>query len=1029
MEEGGCIRGGYRMMVIGCDEQVAPDPEPGDYVTAAQAQQIASASSSQALQQAEDYSDTTLATHEAQTVDVHGIADTADLLTQAAVDGLATEADLSAHETATTGVHGIADTSQLLTQASIDSLATRQELTDHEADTTAVHGIPDTSQLVTQTDLTGLASDADLSAHTSATTSVHGIADTSVLETVTGSQAKANTAQTNAINTAASALSTHSSDTTDVHGITDTALLVTSADLDGYATDADLSTHAADTTAVHGITDTAVLETQSGAQAKATAAQDAAASSLATHAADTTNIHGIADTAALITQTGGDGRYLLQTARGAANGVASLGADSKVPTTQLRLFTLNAKDYGALGNAAAEDATPIQAALNAARDADGGWVVVPPGTYLLGATLRIYDSTRLTLLPGVEFRRNHTGTMILNGDAGQAFGGWTGNGNITIEGGLWNMRGTTAGLTGSAMCISIGHARNVTVRDLEVRDLPGFHAIELNSTKIALVENCRFRGYVDPGSRDFSEAIQLDLAKSADVFGGFGPYDNTVCEDIEIRGCYFGASGTAGTTAWPRGVGSHSATVDTTHRRIRIIDNTFEGMLQYGVVPYAYDDCVISENTMVNCGCGVRARTIIAADAADTTNTSGVQTNASQVMKNLVITNNTIRGTGGADDGILLYGEPSGRIVGATIGDNVVDTVSGSENGIRIFYADQYTVSGNTVRGVGGTGISQEQVIGGVITGNRVFQVSGGSGISCESGANMKISDNTIRDVGVNGVHILGGTDITVTDNDISGASRAAHLTSYGIRASTSCDGLRMVGNKVRLYGSGNESAYGAGITSTCTNVTRFGNDLRGDIGPLDDQSSLPLTTPWDTYDPLGEVMRPAGRWETRPRLRVSTGNSPTSGTLTLVPLWLPRGVTLSQLAFSSTGTAAVTPTNYWFILLSNTRVGLARTADQTTAAWASNTTKALAIAQTTAGAATSYTTTYAGLHYLGVMIAAGTVPTLASEGVVANLHTTDPGFGPTTTAMTTAPTVTGGAFTAAAFGGSQAQLLYGYAT
>ena len=520
--------------------------------------------------------------------------------------------------------------------------------------------------------------------------------------------------------------------------------------------------------------------------------------------------------------------------------------------SSMRIY--NPKVYGALGNGTGNDATAINAALSAASAAGGGWVIVPSGTYMIGSIIRIYGNTRLTLMPGTEFRRNYAGTMLLNGDAAQSLGGYTGHGNILIEGGLWNMRATTSGLTGSAMCISIGHAKGVTIRDLEIRDTPGFHAIELNSTKNALIDNCRFAGYADPGGRDFSEAIQLDLAKSSGVFGGFGPYDNTVCEDVEIRGCYVGPSGTAGTTAWPRGIGSHSATVGTAHHRTRIIGNTFEGLPQYPIVAYAWDDTVIEGNTIKGCGGGIRARSIISADAADSTNLAGVVTNASQTMRNLVIANNTVRDTGSVDDGILLYGESTGRIHNATITGNVVDTVAGGENGIRLFHVEQYTVSGNTIREPGGTAISQEQVFGGTVSGNRLYQ-PGGSGISCDTGQGVTIGPNTMRNLGTNGIHILGGSDIQLLHNLIKGASRSA-AGNYGIRASTAVDGLLVVGNRVRPYGSGNEAAWGLSITNTCTNVRRYGNDLTGSgtSGTVDDQSTTPDINPQDegvlTYTP-----------------------------------------------------------------------------------------------------------------------------------------------------------------------------------
>lgn len=674
----------------------------------------------------------------------------------------------------------------------------------------------------------------------------------------------------------------------------------------------------------------------------------------------------------------------------------------------------------------AQTGAAVQAALNAAQAAGGGWVVVRPGVYLITSTLRIYANTRLTLLPGAEFRRNVSATMLLNGDALQNLSGYTGNGNLIIEGGLWNMRGTTGGLTASAMCISIGHARNVTIRGLEIRDLPGYHGIELNSTKNGLVENCRFRGYVDPGSRDFSEAVQIDLAKGSAEFGGFGPYDNTVCQDIEVRGCYFGASGTAGTTAWPRGVGSHSATVGTRHKRIRIIDNSFEGLLQYAVVNYAYDDTIIADNTISGCGSGIRIRSIISADAADSTNLAGVVTNASQTMSNVAITGNTITGGGSYDDAILLFGESTGRIVGAEITGNIIDTVGASENGIRVQYADQYTVATNTIRSVGGTGISQEQVTGGVVGPNRIYSV-GASGISCDTGTGIQIAGNTVREAGVNGIHVLSGSDIQVQNNYVKGASRTAS-GSWGIRCSTSVDALLITGNKIRKFGSGNEVAAGIGITSTCTNVKRYGNDL-ADTG-LDDASSGTDTSPFDAAGAMDLLIRPSGRFETTSRLRVGTSNTPTSGTLYLVPIWLPKGTVVANITFASAATAAGTPTNWWFSLHNSAKVALARTADQTTAAWAANAKKTLAIAQTTAGAGSSYTTTYTGLHYLGVMIKATTVPSLVSEGSIADFLASDsPGFGGTDAGLSTPPTVSGAGFTAGAFGTGSGILLYGYTT
>jgi polygalacturonase len=513
----------------------------------------------------------------------------------------------------------------------------------------------------------------------------------------------------------------------------------------------------------------------------------------------------------------------------------------------------NPRVYGALGNGTGNDAPFIQDALNDAFAAGGGWVLVPSGTYLLGEILRIYRNTRLTLMPGAELRRNYAGTMLLNGDADQSLGGYTGHGDIIIEGGLWNMRGTTSGLTGSAMCISIGHARNVTIRDLEVRDVPGYHAIELNSTKDALVDNCRFRGYIDPGGRSFSEAVQVDLAKAASVFGGFGPYDNTACEDITVQRCYIGASGTAGTVAWPRGIGSHAATIDRWHKRVKVLGCTIEGGAQYAVGAYAWQDCLIQGNTIVGQGAGFRLWTNDTTDANATTNASGVQTSASQETRGGEVIGNTFRSLTGYDDAILIRGEATGKLTGVNVAGNTVDTTTTSTAGVRLEYAEQCTATGNTIRATNGSGISMVNAVGLAVTGNRIYQ-PGGSGIAAAPATGTQITGNTIREPSSHGIHLQGGSDVQVEDNYIKGASRTAG--SFGIRITTSADGILLAGNKVRTLGSGADAAYGLSITNTCTNIRRYGNDLTGSgtTGPIDDQSTTPDLNPLDsailTYTP-----------------------------------------------------------------------------------------------------------------------------------------------------------------------------------
>jgi hypothetical protein len=182
---------------------------------------------------------TNLSNHEADTMQIHGIADTAALATKTYADNA-----VSTHHQDTTEVHGIGDTAQLATKTYADTA-----VSTHSSDTTSVHGIADTSLLaIASTVATDIAS--AVTAHSDDTTNVHGIADTSALATHTNI--------TDAVNG-------HNSDTTSVHGIADTSALALSANVASDISSA-VSTHNSDTTDVHGIADTSILVTTTGTQ-------------------------------------------------------------------------------------------------------------------------------------------------------------------------------------------------------------------------------------------------------------------------------------------------------------------------------------------------------------------------------------------------------------------------------------------------------------------------------------------------------------------------------------------------------------------------------------------------------------------------------------------------------------------------------------------------------------------------------------------------------------------------------------------
>ena len=143
------------------------------------------------------------------------------------------------------------------------------------------------------------------------------------------------------------------------------------------------------------------------------------------------------------------------------------------------------------------------------------------------------------------------------------------------------------------------------------------------------------------------------------------------------------------------------------------------------------------------------------------------------------------------------------------------------------------------------------------------------------------------------------------------------------------------------------------------------------------------LNTGWDLVGDLDPLRPTAAQAESIARAyAVADAAALATGVLTFVACYLQAGIPVNSITAVSGGTAAGTPTNQWFALYDAGLNKLAVTADDTTTAWAANAAKTLAISP-------SFTPTYTGLHYIGVMVKATTVPTLtgaATRAVITGL-------------------------------------------
>lgn len=262
----------------------------------------------------------------------------------------------------------------------------------------------------------------------------------------------------------------------------------------------------------------------------------------------------------------------------------------RVSTVQKGDLYLSVRDYRTKGDGANDDAPAIQAALDAAEG--GATVFVPTGTYLIKQILRIPSGVTLMLDPGATIKRgSNINAMILNKSDGTV-GGYTANYGSCIVGGTLDANATL--FPGVCTVIGFGHVTDILIKDVNINNIPIWHAIELNAVKRGIIQGCKFNG--NPGG---AEMIQLDLMLDASVFPWFGPYDNTPCYDITIDGCTF-LNGVDG-------IGSHTAIAATGHQYIRIINNRFETMSGICIKPLNYFDLLVTGNQFVSCGSGLIA--------------------------------------------------------------------------------------------------------------------------------------------------------------------------------------------------------------------------------------------------------------------------------------------------------------------------------------------------------------------------------------------------------------------------------------
>ncbi|GIP34665.1 right-handed parallel beta-helix repeat-containing protein [Paenibacillus sp. J2TS4] len=502
--------------------------------------------------------------------------------------------------------------------------------------------------------------------------------------------------------------------------------------------------------------------------------------------------------------------------------------------------------WGAQGDGAADDRHAIQQALNLAKTNGGISVYLSKGTYKVTDSLRIYKNTKLTLNHNAIIKRFHDNSFLYNGDNGQQYPGYEGHGNLIIEGGIWD--GNVVDYPDAFAGLNIAHARCVTIRDTTIKDISWGHAIEINSSSDVRIEHCKFIGFMNAadGSRYYAEAVQIDVPTSS-AFPWFGAYDGTPCEHITVKDCYFGPSGTPGTTSWGGGVGTHTAIHDVWTRNIKVVNNTFDQLGYVAVRLFKYSDCLVQGNTMYQCGGGVAAATP-AANSNSTRDKDGVQRGTPQTGERIVITDNLIVGTT-AYEAISCYGSGDVKLEQVVIANNIITSVLPGKTSIVVTRSRNVQITGNQIEKTR-RGIYTENTDYIQICDNQI-DTTAFEGIWAAKGSETLISDNRIKEAAKDGIQLTETNNFTIENNFVASSGREAAATYSGIKLDNAVHHGEVRYNTVRMSQQGNQNRYGLAITASCSHIVTCHNLLAAEEAYYNQASSSSDT--FSLYAPNGE--------------------------------------------------------------------------------------------------------------------------------------------------------------------------------
>lgn len=455
-------------------------------------------------------------------------------------------------------------------------------------------------------------------------------------------------------------------------------------------------------------------------------------------------------------------------------------------------------------------------------------VSIQSGTYDITEALLVYSNTTIRAASDATIRYTRKkvsgnqgrAPLISNFCSGKS--GYSGAGNITIEGGIWDFQGHQGGVGyGITMeAFRFMHGSKFRVVNVTMQNIYRSHFLTIEGVEQVEVTGCVFRDYTNRTNK--KEAIHIDCLHN-DAMAPSNQenviYDDTICNHISVNNCSF--------SNVPRGVGTHIAVAGLFPSDIVISNNTFTDITYEAIKAYHYKNAQITGNVITRAGCGIKCYLYAADSDRDEEGASnyllalpGVTTEGTAPNLNTIIQWNVIRDVTDSKlgFGIHLAGNVDRVVKDITVSNNVITStgaVSTKRSGIYVKYGENIRLLNNTIAKTGGAGILVVQGKTLTISQNQIsFPVS--NGVSVQDSSVVTLQSNAVSYAGKRGIYLKNTGNSRISTNTIKkDRTGGIGVTKNSIQVSVVKNNLLYSGkNAVSVCDSRQALVYGNTIQS-----------------------------------------------------------------------------------------------------------------------------------------------------------------------------------------------------------------------